>query len=188
MHYQLNANARYYLVGIDLAMYETGMSILNINGKVFKFVLFTTHIKKYKDRDQDIDICFISYNKEKDPVKKGIVLGTALTRYLIWNRILNISLCFEDDAHGSFRSNRFGAFTGSVKSILYRAFPIAPIHTNPITSIKKFATGKGTASKSAMIRKFVQYNNIDPVTDDVADSFFIALYNVNKYSDRVCDE
>jgi len=157
-------------------MYKTGMSILDLEYESSRFVLFTTHIKIASRKSSDIEMRLIRYSKDKNYVKWGIELGTNIVNYLFTNNITDLGFCFEGKAYTSFKTGNFDEFTGAVKAILFKTFPSSPIYITPINTIKKFATGNGRASKQDMISAFIKDNNIDPVVDDIADSYYIAKY------------
>lgn len=55
-----------------------------------------------------------------------------------------------------------------------------PVFLN-VSSIKKFATGSGRATKLDMIRACVEKYNYRPRTDDEADAFWVYRYYCHKY-------
>ena len=88
---------------------------------------------------------------------------------------------------------------GAMKVRLYEFFPDIPLFLVAPTTMKKFATGRGIATKDEIWTAFVKHNpdreywaahchpkarKISSPTADIADSFFLAQYGRTYFWDR----
>lgn len=108
-----------------------------------------------------------------------------------------ICIVLEDYAFGaSGRLTQLSENMGILKSRLYEQFLHIPLHVIAPTTMKKFATGKGNATKDDVCAFFVQQEpraaewakvchpkakKITSPMADIADSYFLALYGYRHF-------
>lgn len=87
-----------------------------------------------------------------------------------------VHMAMEGYAHGSkFNREKLGELGGIVKLAWYQASGTDPVIVAP-TVLKKYVTGKGTASKDLMISTVNSRWNTDIKDNNVADAFGLAHY------------
>lgn len=106
-------------------------------------------------------------------------------------------IILEDYAFGaSGRLTQLSENAGTLKVKLFETFPTIPVHVVAPTSMKKFATGKGNATKDIIWEAFVatfpegkdwhthchpKAKKIGSPAGDIADAYFLAQYGVVHY-------
>ena len=87
-----------------------------------------------------------------------------------------VHMAMEGYAHGSkFNREKLGELGGIVKLAWYQASGDDPVIVAP-TVLKKYVTGKGTASKADMIKAVNTRWNQQFTDDNVADAYAMAQY------------
>lgn len=87
-----------------------------------------------------------------------------------------VHMAMEGYAHGSvFNREKLGELGGIVKLAWYKASGNDPVIVAP-TVLKKYVTGKGTASKKEMIAAVNSKWNTDIKDNNIADAFGLAHY------------
>lgn len=156
---------------------------------------------------------FVNYKKDGHPYPKlptvDFIQSSAdegIPRFIeLANWVLNIvktkmpsCIVLEDYAFGANgRLTQLSENAGTLKVKLYEQFPMIPLHIVAPSTIKKFATGKGTATKDDMWKSFIETfphaeswaklchpkaTKIGSPMGDIADSYFLAKYGVNHYA------
>lgn len=109
-------------------------------------------------------------------------------------------IVLEDYAFGANgRLTQLSENAGTLKVKLYEKYPKIPLHIVSPTKIKKFATGKGNATKDEVWMSFVNIypeavgwpalchpraTKIGSPVGDIADSFFIAKYGEEHFGTK----
>jgi len=107
-------------------------------------------------------------------------------------------IVLEDYAFGANgRLTQLSENAGTLKVKLYENCPSIPLHVVAPTTMKKFATGKGTATKDIVWESFVKEyplatswpsichpraEKIHSPLSDIADSYFLAKYGEHHYA------
>lgn len=88
----------------------------------------------------------------------------------------SIRLAIEGYAHASrFNREKLGELGGIVKLAWFEFYGDDPLIVPP-TVLKKFATGKGNASKAQMIASVKERWGVEFVNDNLADAYALAKY------------
>lgn len=147
-------------VGIDQSYGGFGLAILRHDGTE------ETHLWKFPSKGSDAERLLRISDKLFSNLCWEISVGS-----------LDIPCYFaiEGYAHGAkFNREKLGELGGTVKMAIHSASGKDPIIIPP-TVLKKFMTGKGTASKEAMVAAVQEYNS-DITDHNVADAYALALY------------
>lgn len=146
-------------IGIDQSYSGFGLAVLRSDGTE------ETHLWKFPSKACESQRLYEIYSKLQI-LYIGEVYGSPAQDCVV---------AMEGYAHGSkFNREKLGELGGIVKLSTYLVFKRDPVIVPP-TVLKKYMTGKGTASKDQMLAA-AQARNTSITNHNVADAYALALY------------
>lgn len=153
----LKSNTRF--VGLDLSK-NTGLVILDVNGKVI----------------EELEIVAI---KGKDDLTQMIDVRNRVKKYLNYSTDKIIIENFAFNARGQSVSYQFGV--GYLIRAMLQDSGVNFIEPSP-GQVKKFATNKGNAAKSAMILPVFKKWGFESSSDNIIDAYVLAKIGWSMYN------
>lgn len=123
----------------------------------------------YEDGIEECLLWNFTKNKKGDSERLLIIFDTLVHHFWRLQEYYEVDVAMEGYAHGAkFNREKLGELGGIVKLAVYDVFKKDPVVVAP-TVLKKFVTGKGTASKEEMVRaanikwdrEFTDHNIVD---------------------------
>ena len=179
-------NCKFYIIkGSKLTKKESKAEDDNI--KMFQYVLYNkldTSIKNIEDYKT------LEWNKTQNMVNVCKCVKDIINKYIAnHSGIINLYICQEGISYGSTIKTKSVFDLAGLNYLLRSTFINSNICNYFViaapSEIKKFATGKGNASKEMMVNMFscIFPNLYLPKIDDICDAYFMANY-VSKLFER----
>ena len=172
-------NCKFYIIkGSKLTKKESKAE--DDNAKMFQYILYdkldtsTKNIEDYKT---------LEWNKTQNMINVCKCIKDIVFKYIAnHNDVLNVYVCQEGISYGSTIKTKSVFDLAGLNYLLRSTFINSNICKYFViaapSEIKKFATGKGNASKEMMINTFsCIFPNLQlPKIDDICDAYFMANY------------
>jgi len=170
------------LAGVDLSMSNVGISLWSIPTKeCIKLIVLSSQPKRVRLlNDTNVVSAYKIMHVATDNIANACYIAQVMIDVL---KDYNISLIvIEDYAYTMFKSLNTAEFTGVIKYLvqLHICRDIIPV---AVSTVKKFATTNGRASKDLVVDKFLTDVGISKDHDktifyDIADAYFIGKYAI----------
>lgn len=129
-----------------------------------------------KDGIYDKQLWNFTKNKKGDFERLKIISDMLVWHFYRYQEQFNCNVAMEGYAHGAkFNREKLGELGGIVKVAVYDVFKKDALIVAP-TVLKKFVTGKGTASKDDMVASVNSKWRAGIMDHNVADAFGLAQY------------
>lgn len=169
------------VIGIDQSLNNTGICILD-GDKVLKFFLITSKMTRKMKSIENPKLDIIEYDKTTDNIKNILEIRDKI-KYIF-------NLYKPSEIHVESPALRACGNIVDLSGLFYIICGLAydmniNIKTIQPTKLKKWATGNGCAEKDVMTDAFLRLNpdmKLDIKIDDLADSYFLAKYDVHEVS------